>query len=134
MNYELDFLTPNLDTKEKEDLLKTIEEKIKKLNGTIQDQLIKKRLFAYPVKKQRVGFLGVTQFTIEGSKIKELNDFLKMNENILRIMIEKKQIGDEKNKFARKRRRPILEETKTKTKKDKVKIEELDKKLDELLK
>ena len=67
-------------------------------------------------------------------KIEKAIDDLKMNENILRIMIEKKQIGDEKNKFARKRRRPILEETKTKTKKDKVKIEELDKKLDELLK
>jgi len=134
MNYELAFLTPDLEIKEKESLLKAIEEEIKKLNGTVQNQLIKKRLFAYPVKKQKVGFLVVIQFTIENNKIKELNHFLKMNENILRTMIEKKQGSDEKNEFVRKRKKPVFEEAKIKVKKDKVKIEELDKKLDELLK
>ncbi len=136
--YELDFLTPNLEIKEREDLIKTIEEEIKKLNGTVKNKLIEKKLFAYPVKKHQSGFLGVVSFTMnEGNKIKELNDFLKLNEKILRSIIER---TTDKSTKPERRRRPILEQTKEQTKtkvrvkKEKVKIEELDQKLDEMLK
>ncbi len=136
--YELDFLTPNLEIKEREDLIKTIEEEIKKLNGTVKNKLIEKKLFAYPVKKHQSGFLGVVSFTMnEGNKIKELNDFLKLNEKILRSIIER---TTDKSTKPERRRRPILEQTKEQTKtkvrvkKEKAKIEELDQKLDEMLK
>ena len=48
----------------------------------------------------------------EGNKIKELNDFLKLNEKILSII---ERTTDKSTKPER-RRRPILEQTKEQTK------------------
>lgn len=128
MYYEISFLTPNLNLKEREDLFKKIEEKLKELEGKIEDKFIEKKAFAYPVKKQQDGFLGHISFFLEPDKIRKFRDFLKTNKEILRESTERK--------------RKILEEEREKRriapkkpkKKEKVKIEELDKKLEEMLK
>ncbi|HOK35274.1 MAG TPA: 30S ribosomal protein S6 [Candidatus Pacearchaeota archaeon] len=132
--YELAFLTPNLEIREREKFLKKINDEIKKLNGKIEEQFIEKKIFAYPVKKHLEGFLGVIIFEMEPEKIKELSQFLKMEGNILRTLLEKKEKKEKEAHPKKIRRKPFLEETKKKVKKEKVKIEELDKKLDELLK
>jgi ribosomal protein S6 len=134
MQYELSFLTPNLSSQERDELFQKIEEEIKSLDGEIEEKFIEKKLFAYLVKKQREGFLGVINFSIEKNKIKELCNFLELNKNILREMIEKKERPVEALKTERRRRKPYPAVKKPPIKKEKVKIEELDKKLEEILK
>lgn len=131
MQYELSFLIPNLNPAERKNLLDKIEEEIKKLNGKIGEIFIEKKFFAYLVKKKGEGFLGMITFAIEKDKIEKLYDFLNTNEKILRAMIERKEKLKETLKPIRKRQKVLLTE---KPKKEKVKIEELDKKLDEILK
>lgn len=131
MQYELSFLTPNLGIEEKKNLFDKIEEEIKKIGGEIGETFVEKKIFAYPVKKESRGFLSVITFSAERDKIKEFYNFLSANEKILRIMIEKKEKQKDTSKPIRKREKPLLTE---KPKKEKVKIEELDKKLDEILK
>lgn len=130
-NYELSFLIPNLSEEETKNLFNKTEEEIKKMEGKIKETFIERKNFAYPVKKETRGFLGVITFSAEKDKIKEFYNFLSANEKILRIMIEKKDKQKDTSKPIRKREKPILTE---KPKKEKVKIEELDKKLDEILK
>lgn len=129
MQYALSFLTPYLDSKERAKLLKEILDKIKKLDGKIEDKFIEKKIFAYPVKKNLEGFLGQIIFSIEKVKLKNFEEFLKSEKNIIRGIIERKKKVPEK--LEAKRKKPPFKKT---LKKEKVKIEELDKKLEEILK
>lgn len=128
--YEFSFLMPNLFFKQREEVLKNLEEAIKKLNGKIEDKFIEKKFFAYSVKKQEEGFLGIINFSMEKEKIKELRNFLKLNKDLLKTVIENKEKVKEFLAKEEKGRKPILAKKQVK----KVKIEELDKKLDEILK
>lgn len=132
-HYELSFLISNIETEKRNTILKNIEKEIKKLNGNVKEKLIEKKLFAYPVKKQKEGFLGVITLEMESSKIQELHRFLKSEGNILRFLLEKKRETSKKFKPLRERKEKTVAQTK-KVKKEKVKIEELDKKLEEILK
>jgi ribosomal protein S6 len=134
MYYELSFLTPNLKLEERDNLLKKISEEIEKLNGKVEEKLIEKKFFASPVKKNQEGFLGVVNFIIERNKIKELYRFLRSNESFLRIILEERKKPRGFLRPERIRRKIPLVETERKAKKEKVKIEELDKKLEEILK
>ena len=131
MNYELSFLTPNLNLKEREDLMKGIKEEIVKLKGKLEDEFIEKKFFAYPVKKYQEGFLGQTNFSLEKNKLKEFQNYLKTKKEIIRTLLEKKEKFKEAPEIERERRRPLFKKP---PKKEKVKIEELEKKLEEILK
>ncbi len=123
--YEFSFLTSNIPTKEKDTILKEVEEEIKKLEGRIEDKFIEKKRFAYPVKKHTEGFLGIFSFFLAPERIEEFKKNITKNEKIIRIMIERKKAPKEK------KRKP---ETKGAKKKEKVELERLDEKLDEILK
>lgn len=127
MYYEVSFLTQNINLEERKDLFKKIEEKLKELGGKIEDKFIEKKVFAYPVKKQEEGFLGHISFFLEPAKIRRFQDFLKTNKEIVREMTERKK------KIPEVRRERRISPRKPR-KKEKVKIEELDKKLGEILK
>jgi len=131
MNYELSFLTPILDSTERDKLFKEIEEKIIKLNGKTEDKFIEKKFFAYPVKKHYEGFLGQVNFSLEQSKIKEFQRHLKTKKEVIRILLEKKRERKEVSRIKREKRKTVLRKT---PKREKAKIEELDKKLEEVLK
>ncbi len=135
MNYELSFLTPNLKSEEKEALLSWTEKQIQEMGGTIQETFNEKKKFAYPVKRQKEGFLVIFSFSLEPNNIGKLKRKLQTNKNILREIIEKREVVE---KVKRYKEKPIIETkyktTKTVPKKKKVKIEELDKKLEEILK
>jgi len=129
--YELSFLTSNLPPEEKASLTKKIEERIKKLGGNIKEKFIEKKRFAYPVKKQTEGFLGIFLFSLDTTLISELKNMLDKEEKILRIMLERKKQKPEKKERLRSEK-PKITQTK-KEKKKKVKIEKLDEKLKEIL-
>jgi ribosomal protein S6 len=46
-----------------------------------------KRKLAYAIKKNRFGFYCLFNFSSEGNKLKEIDEYLKMNKNILRHFI-----------------------------------------------
>ncbi len=48
--------------------------------------VVKKKL-AYPIKKNKFGFYCLVNFSAEGEKLKEIDNYLKMNNNILRHII-----------------------------------------------
>jgi len=106
------------------------------LAGEIKKEYIgeKKRL-SYPIKKQPAGFYVILEFNAEPEKIGDLKKFLELNNDILRHLL----LTVQERKLAKKpaRVKPTTtatpeEETSTRT--EKVGIEELDKKLEELLK
>lgn len=136
MNYELSFLTPNLPLNKKDSILKEIENEIKKLEGSLEEKFSEKKKFAYPIKKQKEGFLNIINFSFQPSKICHLRKILEDNKNILRVIIEKRKKIEKVKRYRKKRvklekpfegRKPVI-------KKKKAKIEELDKKLEEILK
>lgn len=136
MNYELSFLTPNLSLHEKDDLLKNIEEEIKKLEGKIEEKFIEKKKFAYLVKKENEGFLGIINFSLNPQKIGKLEKEIAENKNILRAMIERKKKITKQGRTRKDKTKPEkpLETKRPIIKKKKVKIEKLDEKLEEILK
>ncbi len=131
VQYELSFLIPNLQEKEREKILKEIEEKIKSLQGKLEESFIEKKIFAYPVKKHQEGYLGVFAFSLKKDKIKEFQNFLKSNQKILREIIERKEPSPLLKRVSKEKK---IVFPKKPVKKQKVKIEELDKKLEEILK
>jgi len=137
MKYELSFLIPNLGPKEKEELLQKVEKEINSLEGKIEEKFIEKKFFARLVEKQKDGFLGVIIFTIEAQNLKNLRKNLNSNKNILKTMIEKKKkMAKQTSRFEKliKPRTPILDANEQhEVKKAKVKIEDLDQKLEEIL-
>lgn len=130
--YELSFLTPNLSPEKKNSLMEKIEKNIKDLEGNVEEKFIEKKKFAYPVKKQNEGFLGIILLSLSTEGIKKITNSLGKNEDVLRIMTERKKMRPKMKVSSKK---PIAEITKRKEKpkKEKVKIEKLDEKLDELL-
>lgn len=109
---------------------------VEKLTSEIKKEFIgeKKRL-SYPIKKQASGTYVTLEFQAEPEKIDDLKRFLGLNTDILRHLI---LVVDERMPA----KRPVrvkpsftaIPASETSAKGEKVKIEELDKKLEELLK
>ncbi len=141
--YELTYLVSSESTPEQvEILVKKINSLILK-NGEITGSIapVKKSL-TYPIKKQNIGFLNQVEFNFEPGEIDKLKREIDKQKEVLRIMlIEKKNI-----KIKKKTRNPILEskpfleDTKISPKKElketkqKIDLEEIGEKLDEILK
>jgi small subunit ribosomal protein S6 len=117
------------------------EEKIKSLQETIisfiqQNQgvfislqkPVKKPLF-FEDRKEDQGFLSSLAFRVSPEKIEQLKNFLKEKQEILRFMI----IKNKETKEIKPKRRP-QESVTQKTPKQKVNLEEIEKKLEEILK
>lgn len=130
-----------------------ISKKVETLGGKIETSMCgeQTRIFAYPIKKEGQGFLCETVFLIEPEKIKDLYNDLKNEDSVLRHVIETKKPTQKsvKLRMEKERRRSIKKEGKSLTekdekaepitkqeakKRDKISIEEIDKKLDEIIK
>lgn len=106
------------------------------LSGAIQkENLPKKRRLAYQIKKQTNAYFANFYFYLDPNKIKDLENKLKLDKNILRHLVtevDKNQLKEET-----KIRKVITDRAKPKNDKkpeEKTQIEELDKKLEEILK
>jgi len=143
MKYELTYIViPNLAEEDLSKLIAEINNLIVNNGGEIKEQkaLIKRKL-AYPIKKNKNGDYITIEFLIEPEKIDNINKGIKLEKNILRHLII---ILSEKIQKVKKIRKNIQAESviaetpkskpaKKQTIKEKVKLEELDKKLEELL-
>ncbi|MBU1145975.1 30S ribosomal protein S6 [Patescibacteria group bacterium] len=139
-HYELLYILPGKYTEEEmEGISVKINELVKKHGGeiTLTDNLGAKKL-AYPIADVQVGNYLVIEFNSEPEKIKELGGELKLTPEVLRfgIILKKLKTQEEidgekirKEKMAQKQK---AEETKAEPA-PKVSLEELDKKLGEIL-
>ncbi|MEA1937082.1 MAG: 30S ribosomal protein S6 [Patescibacteria group bacterium] len=96
----------------------------------LKDLPIIKRRLAYPIKKNRVGFYCLFNFSSEPNKLKEIDDYLRMNNFVIRHLIiqsdpmTKDEIRLLEKLFARKRaEQEKQEKSKEKEKKKEVKKE-----------
>ena len=132
------------------DYRQTINKKIEALEGQIEASLCQEqtRRLAYEVGKQQQGYLCESAFLIGPEKIKELSDNLKGEPRIVRYMIETKKPMSKKMRLRTTRFRSIqsgikpseqaIEDTgkagREQEKRSKISIDEIDKKLDEIIK
>ena len=150
-HYELLYLIPaNYTEEELGPIKEKISSLIKKFEGEIsyEDNFGKKKL-AYPIKNNHQGYYLISEFDLEGSKLKDLEKNIGLTNEVLRHIIVKKELQPagmrvvptlnmDEIKFEP---RPKTPETKVEPKpiidqekeKDKLKLEDLDEKLDEIL-
>jgi len=147
--YELTYILSSLTEKEDAQALAgKIDEMIKGLGGQIKKEEFgdKKRL-AYEIKKQSYGFYVILEIEIDPEKLEELQRELRLNRDVLRhliIAVDEKALAEAAKAKQRQARpkapasstaaAPSAPAVESSDKGEKVKIEELDKKLDELLK
>lgn len=136
LTYIISLLSADVETSQ---VAEKVRAQIKELGGEAKKEYIsEKKKLAFQIKKQSQGFYATVVFEMEPEKIDELNTFLRMNNDILRHMIiNQAELRTEKTSKKPARAKPanaenVIGENTGKT--GKVKIEELDKKLEELLK
>jgi ribosomal protein S6 len=131
--YELTFLiNPNISKEELEDVFAQLKDRIIRSNGQItKDFSSQKIALAYPVKKLRQAYLVSLDFDVERDKIETIKAHLKDTRAVLRhLLITKHLVKIKPKKIKPLKPRPLTIAPQPKTK---VKIEELDKKLEEIL-
>lgn len=87
--YELlSIIKPNIDSEEFDKLCSKIEETITSLDGkvTSTDKMGRKKL-SYDIKDYRDGYFVVHNFEMQPEQVGKFNRQLRLNENILRIML-----------------------------------------------
>ena len=148
-NYELTFLAAI--SKDSNSLAAQIQKTIKDKKGIVNNFKSPKRAnLAYSIKKNISADVISIEFSLSSSGIKELEEELKLNKDILRHILIKKEMS---RKAPRRRREENDKKNKTnlntnkdkeitekneglmnkKPQLDKIKFEEIDKKLDEIL-
>jgi len=135
-NYELTYIVNSNTNEELKAIYEEILELIKKNNGKINTTFpFVRRKLAYPIGQIRNAYYAVINFELEPSELKNLENKLRLKEKILRYLILKK----ENKKTIKKTRRLKSEEEskpeilKKKRKKEKIKLEDIQKKLDKIL-
>jgi ribosomal protein S6 len=92
-NYELAFhLNPNLEESKAQEIKQNLEKSITGRNGNVSFSREPEKVhLAYPIQHNDYGLFGYIQFTVENADpaLKELNDELKLNGDILRYLIVK---------------------------------------------
>lgn len=142
-NYELLYIVSNQYT---DDEAKKIKERIdgviKSFGGEIsrEEDMGKKKL-AYPIGQVAHGYYFLTEFDLEdGPKLKDLNNFLRLDKEIVRAQIvTKKKLTPEQLEKIRKQEAYRAKNEKSEAKpakaeEKKADIKNLDEKLDEILK
>lgn len=143
--YEIAFIL-NDDIKEEEvsGYVQKIKEFISELSGNItKEQTIQKRRLAYQIKKYKQGYFGSMLFELDPVSLKAFDKKLKLEEFLLRYMIiavdknytsqMKRQEEEAKEKFRRITQPEEADVKKSSKSEDKSKLEEIEKKLEELL-
>jgi len=146
-HYELLYIVPATHSEEEVQPIKSkINAAVTKYGGRIMfEESLGKRKLAYPIKKFRHGHYLLVEFDAEPSEIKQLDDELRLTNEVIRHLIVRKDPRALKTKPTRQitgesvpldtgspdstKARPI----KQKGDENKVKLEDLDKKLDEIL-
>jgi len=144
--YELTYIiSSQLNSEESDNLKKNLESSIQSKEGVIlKSEKTLAQTLSYPIKKQSSGYFVILTFQISEDKIKEIKDNLEKENKVLRhFIIVKKPIKAMKE---RRMRKPLFMqdkiekssfvkvlEDKEKKNEGKVELEEIEKKLDEIL-
>lgn len=145
--YELNyFLSPHLSDEEVLNFSQKIADFINSIQGRIEKTNEPKiQKLAYSIKKQERGHFGEIRFSAEAEKISELEKKLKLEEKILRFGIFTVPVAKQKpEKPAKKPKiqpsepspsetKVVARKAKPEAKKEKVKLEDIDKKLEEII-
>jgi small subunit ribosomal protein S6 len=138
--YELTYIISSaLGSTESDNLRKDLEDFITGQGGTVvKSEKTLAQPLSYPIKKQSSGSFAMVIFQVAEDKIKVIKEKLEKDTNVLRhLFLVKKPAKEMKERRTRKPLTPkaTSPETPEKPKKDegKVEIEEINKKLDEIL-
>jgi len=94
-NYEGVFILKSRDEQRAEKAIANILDTIKKNKGTIvKEDNWGKRQAAYPIKKQKEGIFLKLDFSVDPSKIRPIENACKLNGDILRTSIFKKEADE----------------------------------------
>ena len=88
-NYELlSIIKPNIDSEEYDKIVAKIEEAIVTLGGKVSstEKMGRKKL-SYDIKEFRDGYMVVQNFELEPNQVEKFRRQLRLNENVLRIML-----------------------------------------------
>lgn len=153
IHYEILFIIPNRFTDEEaQEVFKKVGQLITSLEGKISlENYWGKKKFAYPIKGEYYGYYGLFEFELERAAVTEINNKLRLDNNIVRFLIVKKDVKSEEqvkkdekikekieNKKAKAKEEVTKEEKKvTKTSKKsedkKIDLKNLDEKLEDVL-
>lgn len=146
--YEMTYLaSPKLNEDEFFELVKEVKNHIAGAGGKLKEELgAKKQKLAYPIKSFKDAYISTLNFALPAEKIIELNQKLKLEEKIIRYLIVvqpvlralkiKRRVKKEKVVPPSPPQKEVVVEEKKPEKappKKEIKIEELDKKLEEIL-
>lgn len=131
MKYELVYiLSPKILEKEVKDKSKKILELLKKAGSKVEkEDFWGRRQLAYPIRHFDQGFYILVEFSAEPRTIKEIDKALKLQEEIIRFLIVKKE---EKEALIVEEKKPTIIKEKIEPKEEVV-LEKLDKELEEIL-
>lgn len=154
IHYEILLILPNRFTDEEaKEIFKKVGQLISSLEGKITlENYWGKKKFAYPIKHEYYGYYGLYEFDLERSAVAEINNKLRLDNNIVRFLIVKKEVKSEEqvkkdakinakieNKKAKEKEEDIKEEKKTvaksskKSEDKKIDLKSLDEKLEDVL-
>jgi len=139
-HYELLYLvSPNFSDEELGPVKEKVRDLIVKFGGeiTFEDSLGKKKL-AYPIQKHFQGYYLLYTFYLDGAELKELERQLRLTNELLRHVIVNRPYQENPQPlaqtFAEKPAETFAEPAKAKADdKNKIKLEDLDEKLDQIL-
>lgn len=137
MKFELTCIIPSQIPAEKlSEIINQVKKAIGQREGEIISENVSEQKLAYPVKKHLQANYLTIDFSLEpAEKVNQLNKQLKLSDKIIRYFIVKKPLKPVKaEKRSRLKKAQPKPADKKEESKEKVKIEELDKKLEEILK
>lgn len=136
-NYELVcILPPYLEGEDLEKSKKEIQEIISKFESEIDFKEAEKRELAYPINKQRQGLFLVSRLSIAPDNVNNLSKELKLNKQVLRHLISRLPVikpGVKKAKSKKIIKKIKRKPSYAKATKGKASLEEIDKKLDDII-
>lgn len=154
IHYEILFIMPNKFTDEEaQKVFAKVGQLISSLEGKITlENYWGKKKFAYPINHEYYGYYGLYEFDLERTAIAEINNKLRLDNDIVRFLIVKKEVKSEeqikkdeeiKEKIESRKEKEKAEEekkeakktseTSKKSKEKKVDLKNLDKKLEDVL-
>lgn len=92
-DYELTLvIDPDLGSDKQKDFLQKIKKTLEELKGKVnKTKEWGKRILAYPIKKKEMGYYFLWEINFDPTGLKKLEEKLKLEENLLRYLIVKKE-------------------------------------------
>ncbi len=135
--YEIAYLiAPSMSEEEAQNFHQTIKNEAQGMGALLDDEgRVEKKRLRYPINKNIEAYLAYFRFTLESGKISELNSRIKNDKNILRHLAVKTKRHIQKT-FSTRPFKPSEKPKEIFTQKEETpaaNIEEIDKKLEEIL-